>query len=119
MKSNIVGLLYIVASAPFLLIFLVTFVYPLVYQNGRIDSDMQIVFGVLSLILGTFSLFFGSALRKHKKWAWYIGIILIPLVTIGNTISLISYFNIVQILVLLVNVFSVYALISERKLFFI
>ncbi len=117
MKSNIVGWLYIISSSVFFLMFLVLFVLPLVSQGGSIEDESQPIRGVLALLLAVFSLVWGSALRKHKKWSLYIGLILIPLVLIGNTISIVFSFEAVLLLPLLLNAFSIYALVSEKNLF--
>jgi len=118
MKTNIVGWLYIIASPIFFLSFLALFVAPLVFSSGVVDDPNQPLIGLLALALGLFGLFWGSALRKHKKWSWYAGIVIIPLVAGGNAISLAFSFEIVQIVALLFNTFSVYALVSEKNLFF-
>jgi len=117
-KTNIVGWLYIISSPVFLFTFVVLAVFPVIFQGGVIDDPNQLLKGLISLSLGTFGLFFGSSLRQHKKWAWYAGMVIIPLVAAGNMFLLIANFDLFSLLPLAANIFSFYALVSEKELFF-
>lgn len=118
MKTNIVGWLYIIASPIFLLSFVFLVVFPIIFQGGVIDDPNQPLIGLFSLFLGIFSLIWGSSLRRHKKWTWYVGMVIIPLVAFGNMFTLVSNFELFLLVPLAVNMFSFYALVSEKDLFF-
>lgn len=118
MKTNIVGWLYIIASPIFLLSFVFLAVFPIIFQGGVIDDPNQPLIGLFSLFLGIFGLIWGSSLRKHKKWTWYVGMVVVPLVAIGNLFTLVSNFELFLLLPLTINIFSFFALVSEKELFF-
>lgn len=118
MKTNIVGWLYIIASPVFLLYFVILAVFPIIFRGGVIDDPSQPLMGLFCLFIGIFGLIFGSSLRKHKKWVWYVGIVIVPLVAVGNIFTLISNSEPSLSIPLALNIFSFYALVSEKKLFF-
>lgn len=118
MKTNIVGWLYIIASPIFLLSFVFLAVFPIIFQGGVIDNPSQPLIGIFSLFLGIFGLIWGSSLRKHKKWTWYVGMVVVPLVTVGNLFTLISNLELFLLIPLGINIFSFLALVSEKELFF-
>lgn len=123
MKTNLVGWFYIVGSVLFLFGFIGLTLLPIIFSGGVggvIDSSLisQLGIGVLSLILGIIAFLLGSAFRRHKRWSWYVGIVMVPLVLIGNIIALVSSFQLSLIMIAVpINLFSIYALVSERGLF--
>jgi uncharacterized membrane protein (DUF2068 family) len=118
MKTNIVGWLYIIVSPIFLLSFMFLVVFPIIFQGGIIDNPNQPLIGILSLFLGVFGIIWGSSLRRHKKWAWYVGMVIVPLVAAYNLFTLVSNFELSSLIPLSINIFSFYALVSEKELFF-
>jgi hypothetical protein len=120
MKTKIVGWCYVVASAVFLVAFIFLTVIPFITNiGGTVSSDFfeQLIIGSTSLLVGFFSFIFGSALKEYKIWSWYVGIIIFPLITLGNLYTLISSFNFILVVILCVNLFFIYAIISEKGLF--
>lgn len=119
MKTNIVGFLFIIVAPIFIFSFIVMVLFPLLFSGGQVDSFNQIWQGFFALLLGIYSFILGSAVRKHKKWSWYAGIVTITLATIGNLLSFIFSFSLFLIVPLLFDIFSIYAFLSEKSLFFI
>lgn len=117
MKTNILGLLYIILSSFFFINFALTLL--ILFTDPRGMSPVFILLGLLSGLFGIFSFIFGSALRRHKKWTWYVGIVLIPTVLIGNIITLFLNSNLFLLVGIAIDIFAFYALISEKKLFLI
>ncbi|MFQ5853490.1 MAG: hypothetical protein ACE5JU_23270 [Candidatus Binatia bacterium] len=115
MKTTIVGWLFIATSAVFLFSFLVLVGLPLLSQGVAIENPGL---GVLALVLGIYALILGSAVKAHKKWAWYTGTATMVLATLGNLISFVNFFSMALVLPLFLNIFSLYAFISEKELFF-
>ncbi len=111
MKTNIVGWLYIIAAPIFLVSFVLVALQP--------SSSWDILVGIFSLFMGIFAIIFGSAVRRHRKWTWYVGMVMIPLVAAGNMYSLVSNLDLVISIPVAMNIFSFYALVSEKELFFI
>ena len=113
MKSRIVGWLYIIASPIFLLgggLSLLTM------GDTYANPAMSLLFGLGAILLGIYSLSLGSAVKAHKRWSYKAGLITFSLVGAGNLIQALTgspglFFA------LLINLFCVYALISEKQLF--
>lgn len=118
MKTNIVGFLYIAASAIFLFSFIVNIIMPLVFFGGQVEDFNQIWIGLLALFLGVYAFILGSAIRKHKKWSWYTGIITSVLSFLGNVVYIVMFSSLGTVLPLFFNAFTIYALIVEKTLFF-
>lgn len=104
MKIKIIGWLFIIAAPIFILAGI-----------GLLLSGK--VFGVLGLCLGIYAFFLGSAVKAHKRWSWYAGIITISLVTIGNLVSLVVAFSPFLMLPFLLDVFTLYVFIVDRNIF--
>lgn len=111
-------LLFIIVAPIFIFSFIVMVLFPLLFSGGQVDSLSQIWQGFIALILGIYSFFLGSAIRRHKKWSWYAGVVTITLTTIGNILSFIFSFSLFLIIPLLLDMFIIYAFLSEKSLFF-
>ena len=107
MKTNVIGWLYLVVSTAFAAFFAFTLFKLFQSSSGyaieatRFQEINQVSYLALAgLVLSIFLLIWGSALRKHRKWSWYAGIVLIPLLLIGNVIYLFSAFSILYLIAL-------------------
>jgi hypothetical protein len=119
MKTNIVGWIYIASSAVLLLSFIGLSLLPILLSGGVIDSSLvsQLGAGVVALILGVLGILLGSGFRAHKRWSWYAGIGVVPLVLLGNLLALVSSFQAVLAVPIAINLFCIYALVTEKNLF--
>lgn len=104
MKIKIVGWFFIITAA----VFLLAGIGLLLTKN---------VLGILGLCLGVYAFLLGSALKAHKKWSWYAGIITISLATLGNLFSLVMSFSPFLIVPLFLDMFILYVLIADRSTF--
>lgn len=126
MKTKIAGWIYFVATTFLCLIYTLmifgtfqtlfgrgAYIPSNVYQNG-----IQIMVLLLGeFVASLFGFIWSLALKRHKKWSWYFGIVYVPLILVGGLVSLFWGVTILSILSLLFNIFVLYALISEKKLF--
>jgi hypothetical protein len=116
--TNIVGLIFIFLSSFFFFYFIFPVVlYILIFLGVdiRMHGSIWIIFP--SLLLGFYLFFLGSAIRSHKKWSWYVGIITVCLTTTGNTIFFIINTTMIYLIPLIVNLFFLYSLLTEKNLF--
>ncbi len=119
MKTVILGLLYIVFSAVLFFGFLLGVVAPIVFHHGIIDDTRLFLIGAACLPLGIYSFLLGSAIKNHKKWGWYAGIGTVLLALIGNIYFFISNHQLAALtIVIFLDGFALYALFSEKYLFF-
>jgi len=130
MKTKIIGWFYLIFST----IGVVFSVYVLYVaysslpasQGGMIaiaSNQLEIInrliyIGLLGLPVSIFGLFWSSALRRHKKWSWYTGLIFIPLVLISNGMYVLWSFSLISVVAVAFNIFVIYSLIVEKKEFF-
>lgn len=111
-KIQIIGLFLIIVSALSIFSFLLSLL--MVFGDHNIKALPLVI---LTLVLGIYAFFTGSALRSLKKWAWYASLIQFILALIGNLIILIFNFELLLIPAILFEVFCLYSLISEKDMF--
>jgi hypothetical protein len=118
MKASIAGFLYIAVSSIFFVGFLFLVIAPILFSNGQVDSLEQLIIGGVSLIFGLYSLLLGSAIRRHKKWAWYTGLLTAFFSLAGNIYFFLFKIQKGELLIpMLIEVFILYALFSEKHLY--
>jgi hypothetical protein len=111
-KIQIVGFLLIISSAIMIFSFLISML--MFFGDGAMNTFIP---GIMALLFGIFGLKVGSGIRSLKKWAWYAGTIILGLALLGNVISLVVNFEVFLTLPIFLEVFSIYALISEKGAF--
>lgn len=111
-KIQIVGFLIIISSTIMIFAFLLSML--MVFSDG---STRSLLPGLLALAFGVFGIIVGSGIRSLEKWTWYAGTITLGLALVGNLISLGINFELFLILPILIEIFSLYSLISEKGAF--
>ncbi len=122
MKTKIIGWIYIVGSAVFIFLSLpgfLLFINRYTNYGGSMTFEVMRMFGlsIAALVVGIFSFFFGSALKAKKKWAWYVGMAVFTLLTLGSLFMLIMQ-GFGAIVPVIFQMFFVYSLLDEKQLFF-
>jgi len=105
MKTKIAAWLYIIFGAL------------LVVLSGFVLLVGQLL-GILGIALGSFNIILGFALNGLKKWAWYAGIVISIFNIIGGLVTIFTDFKPAILAGVVFAGFILYALISEKHLFF-
>jgi hypothetical protein len=115
-KINIIGSIYfIVFTFVTLALLLESF---LSVSTGAVGAfPWLLLIFLLAIALGVFGIIWASALRAHKAWSWPWGITLVSIGLISGIYSFLVV-SILYIITVLFNAFVLYALISEKGLFF-
>ena len=134
MKTNIAGLIYYILFTIVTIIGAFALVVSLI-SFGRlgviVDSHLlgvllfAVLFAVIYLAFGIFGMVWSSQLRKHKKWTWNVGVILLPIGFISGILSFVlgnnASYSIAEVCSSLVGIvlgaFTFYALLNEKNLF--
>ena len=111
MKIKITGLILLIIGALAVSPFVI-----LIFAGGLMDI-MGNLKTFLYLIAGIYFIILGSAIRRHKKWAWSFGITTFSILFISNLIAIFSSFSPYLVVALLLNGFILYVLISEKTTF--
>jgi hypothetical protein len=115
-KINVIGLIYfIVFTFVTLAVLLESF---LSVSTGAVGAfPWLLLIFLLAIALGVFGIIWASALRAHKAWSWPWGITFVSIGLISGIYSFLVV-SILYIITVLFNAFVLYALISEKELFF-
>lgn len=125
MKTKLIGWLYIIFAALLIGLFLLNLLTLLdggsivTYSTATIRENLVATTVLWSLPLAIFMWTLGSAVKRHKRWSWYIGIVLsvFNLVTTLFT-SISSLFSLFSLLILAIQGLILYSFLSEKRLFF-
>ena len=134
MKTNIAGLIYFILFTILTIIGALVLIISLINLgrlSGIVDSRLftlaliAIFAATLYLAFGIFGMVWASHIRKHKKWAWYVGVVLLPIGFIGSIVSIIAGnytgYSVAQlcssVIGIILGAFTFYALLNEKNLF--
>lgn len=124
MNTKIIGLIYFAVSILIALLFLASVI--LGFWKGMLQSDDWTQLALV--VLFVFIAYWAIKLRNYKKWAWNLGMICIPIISIAVLFGLIGWNHSIDDSFLLacffclvigevLFVFTIYVLIVERQLF--
>jgi len=129
MKTKIIGLIY-KAAALYLVGLLLFLIYifggnpypdqpypPLTPPTAPGNPSLWLI--LLPALFAVFLWILGSAIRKHRQWSWFAGMIFNTL-PLGMTLFLVHEANLTwtSALLLIIEIFIYYSFLSEKRLFF-
>jgi len=120
MKTKIAGILYLILFSIVALLYILVFIV-----SVRFGVTVSAIVFLLASIVSVFFGYWALMLADHRKWAWNLGVVLLPIIVILSSISFAtglyssqqSAVQLIVIFVSILNIFTLYTLVAEKNLF--
>jgi hypothetical protein len=116
-KISIIGIIYLICTALLTLAALLM-MFASVASGAVSQFPWFLLLYIVLFALGMFGMIWSSKLRAHKPWAWSWGIVFVSFNLILGLVYFFFGYSIPGLISLAFNIFVMYALITERQLFF-
>jgi len=116
-KINVIGILYLIGTTLLILATLLM-MFTSVASGAVSQFPWLLLLYIVSFAIGMFGMIWSSKLRAHKPWAWSWGIAFVGFNIIFGIVYFFIGLSIPGAIGFLFNIFVMYALITERQLFF-